>query len=179
MKVFYVSKSIFIEFRTRKNMLSDLNIAKIDHWLAEGDPSLRLHGVGGHLGRHIGSWKCPYLYEIYFPDFVCHTVTLARQTRLFQSINVIFWQVWQYFHWRATPKWFMIKVSPWYMPLMFPKVFPLNLGPRKSYKKTQRSPKSVKGLQNEVHYCESLELAAILDAILDFANAQGGTQFTR
>ena len=42
-----------------KNMLNNLNITKTDHWLAEGDPSLRLHGVGGHLGRHIGSWKMP------------------------------------------------------------------------------------------------------------------------
>ena len=47
-------------------------------------------------------------------------------------------------------------------------VFPLNPGHRKTYSKTQRSPKSVKGVQKEVRYCESLELAAILDAILDF-----------
>ena len=39
---------------------------------------------------------------------------------------------------------------------------------RKTYKKTQRSQTSVKGLRKEVHHCESLKLAAILDAILDF-----------
>ena len=54
------------------------------------------------------------------------------------------------------------------MLLMFPQVFPLNPAPRETYKKTQRSPKSDRRLQNEVHPCESLELAAILDAILDF-----------
>ena len=51
---------------------------------------------------------------------------------------------------------------------MFPQVFPLNPAPRETYKKTQRSPKYDRRLQNEVHLCESLELAAILDAILDF-----------
>ena len=51
---------------------------------------------------------------------------------------------------------------------MFSKVFPLNLAPRETYKKTQRSPKYDWRLQNKVHPCESLELAAILDDILDF-----------
>ena len=50
---------------------------------------------------------------------------------------------------------------------MFPNVFPLNLGWMKTYKKSQTSPKSVKKLQNEVHRCDALVLAAILDAILD------------
>ena len=46
--------------------------------------------------------------------------------------------------------------------------------------KTQRSLKYDRRLQNEVHPCESLELAAILDAILDFEkNAQWWAQFTR
>ena len=38
----------------------------------------------------------------------------------------------------------------------------------KTYKKTQRSQTSLKGLRKEVHHCESLKLVAILDAILDF-----------
>ena len=54
------------------------------------------------------------------------------------------------------------------MLLMFPQVFPLNPAPRETYKKTQRSPKYDRRLQNEVHPYESLELAAILDATLDF-----------
>ena len=54
------------------------------------------------------------------------------------------------------------------MLFMVPNVFPLNPGHRKTYKKTQRSQTSVNGLRNEVHHCESLKLAAILDAILDF-----------
>ena len=54
------------------------------------------------------------------------------------------------------------------MLFMVLNVFPLNPGHRKTYKKTQRSQTSVKGLRNEVHHCESLKLAAILDAILDF-----------
>ena len=33
---------------------------------------------------------------------------------------------------------------------------------------TQRSPKSGKGLQKEIHLGESMELTAILDTILDF-----------
>ena len=54
------------------------------------------------------------------------------------------------------------------MLLMFPQVFSSNPAPRETYKKTQRSPKYDRRLQNEVHPCESMELAAILDAILDF-----------
>ena len=42
----------------------------------------------------------------------------------------------------------------------------------KTYQMTQRSPKSGKGLQKEIHLGESMELAAILDAILDLKNAQ-------
>ena len=51
---------------------------------------------------------------------------------------------------------------------MIPQVFSLNSAPRETYKKAQRSPKYARKLQNEVHPCESLELVAILDAILDF-----------
>ena len=54
------------------------------------------------------------------------------------------------------------------MLFMVPNVLPLNPGHWKTYKKTQRSQTSVKGLRKEVHHCESLKLAAILDAILDF-----------
>ena len=54
------------------------------------------------------------------------------------------------------------------MLLMFPQVFLLNPAPRETYKKTQRSPKYARRLQNEIHPYESPELAAILDAILDF-----------
>ena len=57
---------------------------------------------------------------------------------------------------------------------MFPNVFPLNLGSMKTYKKSQTSPKSVKKLQNEVHCCDALVLAAILDAILDVEKMPNG-----
>ena len=67
-----------------------------------------------------------------------------------------------------TPKSFIIEISPWYMLFMVPNVFPLNPGHWKTYKKTQRSQTSVKGLRKEVLHCESLKLAAILNAILDF-----------
>ena len=72
------------------------------------------------------------------------------------------------FHWSVTPKSFIIEISLWYMLFMVPNVFPLNPGHWKTYKKTQRSQTSVKGLRKEVLHCESLKLAAILDAILDF-----------
>ena len=38
----------------------------------------------------------------------------------------------------------------------------------KTYQKTQRSPKYVRRLQNEVHPCESLQLASKMATILDF-----------
>ena len=47
-------------------------------------------------------------------------------------------------------------------------MFPWNPGPGKTYKMTQRSPKSAKGLQKEIHLGETMELTAILDAILEF-----------
>ena len=59
------------------------------------------------------------------------------------------------------------------MLLMFLQVFPLNPASRETYKKTQRSTKYARGLQNEVTQCESLKLAAILDAILDFEKCSG------
>ena len=49
------------------------------------------------------------------------------------------------------------------MLFMIPQVFSLNPAQRETYKKIQKSPKYAKKLQNEVHRCESLELAAILD----------------
>ena len=120
------------------------------------------------FGRHIGLDKCPNLNWIFLPYLVCHTDTLTSQTRLFQSINVIFCHFHEDFHWRMTPKSFKIEISPWYMLFMVPNVFPLNPGQRATYKKTQRSHTSVKGVRKEVHHSESLKLAAILDAILDF-----------
>ena len=36
------------------------------------------------------------------------------------------------------------------------------------HKNTQRSTKYIKRLRKQVHHCELLELAAILDDILDF-----------
>ena len=53
--------------------------------------------------------------------------------------------------------------------MMFPKVFPFNLGSGKTY-----SPKSFKGFQKEIHFGESMELAAILDAILNFEKKPRG-----
>ena len=54
------------------------------------------------------------------------------------------------------------------MLVMVPNIFSLNPEHRKTSKKTQRSQPSLKGLRKEVHHCESLKLADILDAILDF-----------
>ena len=54
------------------------------------------------------------------------------------------------------------------MLFMVPNVFLLNPGHRATYKKTQRSHTSVKGVRKKDHHPESLKLAAILDAILDF-----------
>ena len=91
-----------------------------------------------------------------------------KSNTLFQSINVIFCHFHEDFHWWVTLKSLKIEISPWYKLFIVPNVFPLTPGHRKTYKKTQRSQTSVKGLRKEVHHCESLKLAAILDAILDF-----------
>ena len=147
----YVCKSDSIESRTKEN---DPKITNICQVIAKWSPSLWILGVGGHLS---------------LSDFVCHADTLTRQTRLFQFINIIFCHFHEDTHCWMTQKCFIIEISPWYMLYMVPNVFPLNPGHRNTYKKTQTSSKSVKGFQKEVHHCKSLELVAILDAILDFA----------
>ena len=52
--------------------------------------------------------------------------------------------------------------------LVFPKVIPLNPEPKKTYIQIKKSVNSIKSMQKYINHCESLELAAILDAILDF-----------
>ena len=160
---------------SQENILNDLKITKIGQRFAEGEPSLRLHGVGSHLGRHLGFWKIPPFELNLLPRSCLSYNYSSNYTRLFQSISVIFWQVWQDFHWQATPKWFVIKIHHDTCLLCLQKCFHW-IQDRGKHKKTQRSPKSLKRLQNEVHHCKS---SLALAAILDFANAQGWTQFTR
>ena len=163
----YVPKSTFIEFRTRKNISNDLKITKFGQMLAEGDPSLRFHGVGGHLGRHLGFWKLP-TFELNSPSRSFLSCSYSCKEIQVVLINYCYLlTIHDDFHWQVTTKWFITEISLWNMALMFPKVFPLNPGPRKTHKKTQRSPKSVKRLQNEVHHCECPKLAAILDTSLE------------
>ena len=112
--------------------------------------------------------KCPKFDQINLPDLVCHTDNLTSQTGCFNSLMSFFCPFHEDFHWRVALKCFIIEISPWHMLFMVPTVFLLNPGHRKTYKKTQRSTKYIKRLRKEVHHCESLELAAILEAILDF-----------
>ena len=64
--------------------------------------------------------------------------------------------------------------SPWHRFLMFS----IESSSKKTYQMTQTSPKSTKGLKKKIDFGESMELAALSDAILDFwKNAQSWTKF--
>ena len=103
-------------------------------------------------------------FKLNLPSRFCMSHRYSYKShRLFQSINAIFCHFHEDFYWWVTPKSFIIEISLWYMLVMVPNIFSLNPEHRKIYEKTQRSQPSLKGLRKEVHHCESLKLADILD----------------
>ena len=154
--------------KKQENISNDPKITKIGQGFAEGDPSWTVHGVGSHLWTPSWIWKMPK-FKVNLPSrlFVLHRYSYKSN----QAVPIhwcVFCHFHDDFHWWVPPKSFTIQISPWYMLFMVPNVFPLKPGHKQTYIKTQRPQTSVKGLRKEVHHCESLKLAAILDAILDF-----------
>ena len=68
-----------------------------------------------------------FLNILYFSSTLVLTTSCRRSLYTFYS-NVIFCHFHEDFYWWVTPKSFIIEISPWYMLLMGPNVFPLNSG---------------------------------------------------
>ena len=115
-----------------------------------------------------------------YPSILCMSRRYSYKSNQASSIfNDIFCHFQKYFHWWVTPNCGIIEISPCYMPVMVPNVFPWNPGPGKTYKRPKDYQNMSRGcwmrsiLVNPWSWRPSWTSSWILK------NAQGWAQFTR